>query len=290
VSCYRFIAAEKANHSVALMCRVLGVSRSGFYAWRKRPPSMRALADRALTVRIRELYLRSGARYGSPRLHANLRRERIRVGRKRVERLMRAANLSALRRRRRPQTTLAAAGRAAGDLVKRHFSPKAANQLWVADITYVPSREGWLYLAVVLDCYSRRVVGWALRGDLQAQLVVEALEMALARRRPRAGLIHHSDRGCQYLSLRFGRRCREAGIRLSLAATGYDNAVSESFFASYKKELVHRRSFQTRSEARSATFQYLEGFYNNVRLHSSLGYRSPTEYERIAIDETAKAA
>jgi putative transposase len=290
VSSYRLIAAEKANHSVALMCRVLSLSRSGFYAWQKRPASERSLTDRRLRARIRALHVRSGGRYGSPRLHAALRREGIRVSRKRVERLMRSAGLSALRRKRRPQTTLPLPGLAAADLVQRDFSPPAANRLWVADITYVPSGEGWLYLAVVLDCYSRRVVGWSLRSDLQAELVVDALEMALARRRPQPGLIHHSDRGSQYLSLRFGRRCQQLGIDRSLAGTGYDNAVSESFFASYKKELVHRRSFQTRREARSATFRYLEGFYNTVRLHSTLGYRPPAEYERMERAKTAKAA
>jgi putative transposase len=290
VSCYRFIAAEKANHSVQLMCRVLDVSRSGFYAWQRRPLSRRALADARLSVRIRQLHLRSRARYGSPRLHAELRRQGIRIGRKRVERLMRSASISGLRRRRRPQRTRSLPGLAALDLVQRDFSPQAANQLWVADITYVPSREGWLYLAVVVDCYSRRVVGWSMREDLQAQLVVDALEMALARRRPERGLIHHSDRGSQYVSLRFGRRCHEVGIELSLAASGYDNAVSESFFASYKKELVHRASFQTRQQARSATFEYVEGFYNSIRLHSRLGYRSPSEYERISTEERAEAA
>ncbi|MGH2946163.1 MAG: IS3 family transposase [Solirubrobacteraceae bacterium] len=236
---FRFIAARRAEHSIKIMCRVLDVSRSGFHAWARREPSARAVADRALSERIAEIHADSGKTYGSPRVHAELRLEDgVRVGRKRVERLMRAAGLSGQARRRRGKTTIRVQGvRTAPDLVERDFAPAAVNRLWCADITYIRTWEGWLYLASVMDCYSRRIVGWAIADHLRAELVVDALEMAVARRRPDAGLVHHSDQGSQYTSLIFTRRCRSVGIDVSMGSRGdcFDNAVLESFHASLQE-------------------------------------------------------
>ena len=291
MSVFRFVAAERAHHSVKTLCRVLGVSRSGFHAWLVRPASPRTLADAALLERIGELHRASRRTYGSPRIYKDLRAEGVRVGRKRIERLMRQAGLSGTLSKRRGKTTVRVPGvRVANDLVKRDFSPPAPNQLWLADITYIRSWEGWLYLAVVVDCFSRRVVGWALEDNLRAELVVDALEQALQRRRPERGLVHHSDQGSQYVSLSFGRRCRLAGIEQSMGGRGsaYDNAVCEAFFKTLKSELVDRRSWPTKAELRTAVFDYIECFYNRSRRHSSLGYLSPNEYERI--NEQARAA
>jgi putative transposase len=281
---YRFVAAERANHPVKTLCRVLGVSRSGFHAWRSRPVSARALADEALLARVRELHTASRRTYGSPRIHRDLRADGVQIGRKRVERLMRQAGLAGTVTRRRGKTTIRVPGvRVASDLVKRDFSPPAPNTLWLADITYLRSWEGWLYLAVVLDCFSRRVVGWALEDHLRAELVVDALEQALQRRRPQRGLVHHSDQGSQYVSLAFGRRCRLAGIEQSMGDRGsaYDNAVCEAFFKTLKSELFDRQSWPSKAELRTAVFDYIECFYNPRRRHSSLDYVSPAEYERI---------
>jgi putative transposase len=289
VSLFRFIAAEKANHSISLMCRLLGVSRSGFHAWERRPASDRALADAWLVERIRRIHCESRGTYGARRVHAALRQQGIRVGRKRVERLMRAQLISGTVPRKRAKTTIRVAGvRAAADLVGRDFVPEAPNQLWVADIKYIPTAAGWLYLAAVLDCFSRRVVGWSMRDDLRAELVVDALEMAVARRRPRPGLVHHSDQGTQYVSLLFAERCREAGIEISMGCTSaHDNAVAESFFASLTKDLLRRRTLRTRGEARTAVFDYIETFYNPLRLHSTLDYLSPVDYETMKEKEAA---
>jgi putative transposase len=291
VSVFRFIAAERANHSIKTLCRVLGVSRSGFHSWVARPPSKRAREDAVLLERIRELHSASRRTYGSPRIYRDLRADGVPVGRKRVERLMRTDRLSGLVKRRRGKTTVRVPGvRVADDLVKRDFSPPAPNQLWVADITYLRSWEGWLYLAVVLDCFSRRIVGFAIEDHLRAELVVDALEQALQRRRPARGLVHHSDQGSQYVSLAFGRRCRLAGIEQSMGGRGsaYDNAVCESFFKTLKSELVDRQSWPTKAELRTAVFDYIECFYNPRRRHSSLDYLSPAEYERIT--DNARAA
>ena len=289
MSCFRFIAAQKAHHSISLMCRVVGVSRSGFHAWERRPPSDRALTDACLLERIARIHRESRGTYGARRVHAALRQQGIRVGRKRVERLMRAQRLTGAVPRKRAKTTIRVPGvRAADDLVLRDFAPSATNQLWVADIKYVPTAAGWLYLAAVVDCFSRRVVGWSMRDDLRAQLVVDALEMAVARRRPKPGLIHHSDQGSQYVSLIFGERCREADIDVSMGCTSaYDNAVAESFFASLAKDLLRRQSLRSRAEARTAVFDYIETFYNPIRLHSTLGYRSPIDYETMKEAEAA---
>ncbi len=291
MSVFRFIAAERAHHSVKTLCRVLGVSRSGFHAWLRRPPSARAVADSSLLERIGELHVASRRTYGSPRIYRDLRAEGIPVGRKRIERLMRQAGLAGAVKRRRGRTTIRVPGvRVANDLVKRDFRPPAPNQLWVSDITYLRTWEGWLYLAVVVDCYSRRVIGWALEDHLRAELVVDALEQALQRRRPTSRLVHHSDQGSQYVSLAFGRRCRLAGIEQSMGGRGsaYDNAVCEAFFKTLKSELVDRRSWPTKAEIRTAVFDYIECFYNRQRRHSTLGYLSPDEYERI--NERANAA
>jgi len=289
VSVFRFIAAEKANHSISLMCRMLGVSRSGFHAWQRRPPSDRALTDAWLVEQITRIHRHSRGTYGARRVHAALRQQRVHVGRKRVERLMRAQKISGAVPRKRARTTIRVAGvRAAADLVSRDFVPSAPNQLWVADIKYIPTAVGWLYLAVVLDCFSRRVVGWSMRDDLRAELVVNALEMAVARRRPGPGLVHHSDQGTQYVSLLFGERCCEAGIEISMGCTSaHDNAVAESFFASLTKDLLRRRTLLSRSEARTAVFDYIETFYNPLRLHSTLDYLSPADYERMNEKEAA---
>ncbi len=280
---FRFIAAKRAEHSIQTMCRVLEVSRSGFHAWAAREPSARALADAALSARIAEIHAESGDTYGSPRVHAELRLEDgVRVARKRVERLMRRAGLSGMVPRRRGRTTVSVPGiRTAPDLVERDFNSTAINRLWCADITYIRTWEGWLYLASVMDCYSRRIVGWALADHLRAELVTDALEMAVARRRPGSGLVHHSDRGSQYTSLVFTRRCRSVGIDVSMGSRGdcFDNAVLESFHASLKKDVIQRQSWPTKAEARTAIFNYIEVFYNRRRRHSTLGMLSPVEFE-----------
>ena len=278
------MTANRAEHPIGRMCAVLGVSRSGFRARQARRPSARARADAGLTGRIRAIHERSAGTYGAPRVHAELADAGVRVGRKRVERLMREARLAGASRRRGTRTTTRDAGaRPAADLVDRNFQAEAPNRLWVADITYVPTWTGFLYLAVVLDAFSRRVVGWAMGFDLRAQLVLDALNMALGQRRPR-GVIHHSDQGSRYTSIAFGLRCKEAGVRPSMGSVGdaYDNALCESFFATLECELLQRRKFATKAEARIAVFTFIEGWYNPSRRHSALGYKSPNEFERIA--------
>ena len=283
MSVYRFISAEKARTPVSLACAWLGVSRSGYYEWATRAPSQRALTDAWLTERIRAIHKAHRGVYGAPRIHADLRLAHgIRVSRKRVERLMRAAGISGLVRRKRGRTTIRVPGvRVADDLVERQFRPGAPNVLWIADVTYLRTWEGWLYLAAVQDAYSRRIVGWSMADHMRSELVVDALEMAVSRRRPAPGLIHHSDQGSQYVSLAFGQAARDAGIARSMGSKGdcYDNAVAESFFATLKKELAHRRSWPTRRELTSEVFEYLEAFYNRTRRHSTLGYLSPADYE-----------
>ncbi len=282
--CFRFIAAKRAEHSVKAMCRVLGVSRQGFHAWERRAPSERAVSDAVLIELIERIHRENRGVYGARRIHAELRiAHDIRVGRKRVERLMHRAGLSGLVRRKRGRTTIRVPGvRVADDLVRRDFQPAAPNVLWIADITYLRSWEGWLYLAAVQDAYSRRIVGWAMAEHMRAELVVDALGMAIARRRPRPGLVHHSDQGSQYVSLAFGQQAREAGIAVSMGSRGdcFDNAVAESFFATLKKELVHRDSWRTRRELGSAVFDYIESFYNRTRRHSRLRYLSPDQFEQ----------
>ena len=284
------MSANQATFPVRVMCRTLGVSASGFYAWRRRPMSARAIADIALTAKIHAIHRRSGESYGAPSIHAELADEhRICVGRKRVARLMRAAGLKGLQLCRFVSTTVTdPTADHALDKVDRHFSAAGPDRLWVADITYIPTWSGFLYLAVVLDVWSRRIVGRAMENHLRTELVLAALEMAIAQRRPEA-VIHHSDRGCQYTSYAFGKRCREAGVMPSTGSTGdaYDNAMAESFFATLEREVLNRRRFHSQGEARMAIFQWLEGWYNPHRRHSSLGYLSPINYERRMLPRAA---
>jgi putative transposase len=266
------------------MCRALGVNRTSFHDWSRRAPSDRALSDAWLTERIRQIHDASDGTYGARRIHAELRIEHgIRVGRKRVERLMRDASISGLVARKRRRTTVRLPGvRVAADLVERDFRPTDPNQTWSADITYISTWEGFLYLAHVQDLFSRLIVGWSMADHLRSELVLDALEMALHRRRPDRGLIHHSDQGCQYTAVLFTKRCAKAGIEVSMGSVGdcYDNAVCETFHASLKKERIYRQSWPTRAEARAAVFEYIESWYNPRRRHSTLGYLSPIEFER----------
>ena len=282
---YTFIEAQKTNHRISRMCRVLRVSKSGFYGWRGRAPSARAQADALLTVKIARIHRDSHETYGAPRIHFELRTLGVRCARKRVARLMREAGLFGCGgRRRKARTTLRSRTERippVPDLVKRNFSPQAPDRLWVADITYVRTWEGWLYLSFVLDTYSRRVVGWSMANNLRTELVLDAVNMAIYTRRPSPGLIHHSDRGSQYTSVEFGSRLKEAGLLPSMGwvADSYDNSMAESFVSTLKRELIHRHSWPSRQIARSAIFEYIEGFYNTRRRHSALGHLSPSEYE-----------
>jgi len=276
------VKANRAAWKVATMCRVLGVSASGFYAWLERAPSARAQSDARLSDQIKAIHRCSRQTYGMPRVHAELSEQGVRVGGKRVARLMRAAALQGVSRRKWVTTTVRDAdARPAPDLVQRHFSAKAPDVLWVADITYIPTWAGFLYLAVVLDAFSRRVVGWAMATHLRAELVVQALEMAYGQRRP-SEVVHHSDQGTQYTSITFGGRCREMGVRPSMGSVGdcFDNAMAESFFATLECELLERRRFKTQAEAEIAVFDFIEGWYNPQRRHSSLGYLSPVQFEK----------
>ena len=274
--------AHQATFPVSRMCEVLRVSRSGFYAWLDRPPSPRDQQDAELAEAIQSSHAASDGIYGVLRIHEDLKDEGFRVGKKRVARLMRQHGIVGVSRRRGPRTTTRKAGDPKGpDLVQREFAAERPDALWVADITYVPTGSGFLYLAVVLDVFSRRIVGWAMAGHLRTDLVLAALDMAVAQRKPE-GVVHHSDHGCQYTSLAFGARCREAGVRPSLGSVGdcYDNAMCESFFATLECELINRRRFATKAEAQMAVFRFIEGWYNARRRHSSLGYASPTTYEQ----------
>ena len=276
------MTAHQAIHPVATMCRVLGVSPSGYYAWRKRPLSPRARADVELTAHIDAIHRASRGTYGAPRVHAELAALGIHIGRKRVARLMRALGVHGVSRRRRPRTTFRdPAHPPAPDLVARDFAAPGPNRLWVADITYIPTWAGFLSLAVVVDAWSRRVIGWAMDTHLRTELVLAALDMAVQQRHP-AAVIHHSDQGCQYTSIAFGLRCREAGVRPSMGSVGdaYDNALCESFFATLECELLDRQRFRTQAEARLAVFDFIEGWYNPHRRHSALDYLSPMAYEK----------
>ena len=274
--------ANQAVFRIATICRMLGVSSSGYYAWLNRVPSARAREDLALTKKIRDYHKLSRSTYGAPRIQADLAEEGIHVGQKRVARLMKAAGLAGVSRRKGARTTIRDDdARPAPDLVDRDFTVSAPDQLWVADITYIPTWAGFLYLAVVIDAFNRRVVGWSMASNLKTRLVLDALEMALWQRRPR-DVIHHSDQGSQYTSFAFGKRCQKAGVRPSMGSVGdcYDNAMCESFFATLETELLDRRRFRTQSEARMEIFDFIEAFYNPRRRHSSLGNLSPVEYER----------
>jgi putative transposase len=288
VSAFKLIDAEKATFPVAVLCKVLSVSRSGYYAWRDRPPSRRSRQDAALIAKIYEIHRRSRETYGSPRIHAELRSIGVRCGRKRVARLMRKEGLRGCIRGRRKRTTRRdRRALPAEDLVCRDFAAAGPDRLWTADITYVSTDEGFLYLAFVLDAYSRRLVGWAMESYLRTELVVDALQMAVWSRKPAPGLIHHSDQGVQYTSLSFAKRLEQVGIVPSMGRVGsaLDNAISESFVATLKSELVSKVRFPSRQAAKTAIFEYLEAFYNTRRLHSSLGYRSPADFEEDTMRE-----
>ncbi len=271
------------------MCRVLDVSTSGYYAWRNREPSQTARDDTMLTEQIRCIHAYSRGTYGAPRIHAELKDQQVRVGCKRVARLLRDVGLQGVSRRKAPTTTRRRSeARPAPDLVERDFTASGPDELWVADITYVPTTAGFLYLSVVLDAFSRRIVGWSMANHLRTELVLSALEMALAQRKPE-GVIHHSDQGSQYTSIAFGQRCQEAGVRPSMGSVGdcYDNAMCESFFATLECELLDRERFETRAEARMAVFRFIEGWYNPHRRHSALAYQSPMVYEEKHLSELA---
>ena len=280
---FAFIATEKAHYPVTLMCRVLQVSRSGFYASQQRPAAPRTLQDQSLGLAIAAIFAESRGRYGSPRVHAELRVRGQRTGRHRVARLMRCAGLRARERRRFRCTTDSNHGMAiTGNLLARRFAVLAPDTGWVTDITYLWTLEGWLYLAVILDLFSRRVVGWALHQRLERKLALDALQMALTQRHPAQGLLHHSDRGSQYASREYQQLLAHHGIRSSMSRKGncWDNAVAESFFATLKLELVYRSRWHSRSQARNEVFEYIERFYNRQRRHSALGYLCPAEFER----------
>ena len=276
------MAAGQAGMSVRAMAGLLGVSRSGYYAWRGRGASARARADERLQVEIAAAHAASRGTYGAPRVRAELAARGIRTSRKRVARLMRALELRGVSRRRRVRTTIRdGEARPAPDLVDRNFVATALDQLWVADITYIPTLSRMLHLAVVLDACSRRVVGWAMALHARATLVLEALDMALEQRRP-GTVIHHSDQGCQYTSVAFGRRCRAAGVRPSMGSVGdcYDNAMAESFFATLECELLDRMRFPNPKIAGEEIFEFIEAWYNPHRRHSALGYLSPVDFEQ----------
>jgi len=279
---YRFIRAERATYPITMLCRVLHVSRSGYYTWARRGASARAQAETALLEQIAAAHTRSRRTYGAPRIHAELRAQGVRCARKRVARLMRAAGLVGGHRRRRTCTTVVDAARApAPNLVARDFTASAPDRLWVGDITFVPTGEGWLYLAILVDVSSRRVVGWAMADHLRTELALDALVMALRARHPGAGLVHHTDRGSQYTAAayRAALATRDVIVSMSRAGECLDNALADSFFATLKAELIDTRTWPTRAAARTAVFAWREVWYNRQRRHSALNYRAPVAYE-----------
>lgn len=280
---YQFMAGHEAEFQIERMCRVLGIGRSGYYAWRSRPSSQRAQANEVLWEKIEAEYQASRATYGSPRIHAALQRQGVRCSRKRVARLMQLHQVRArTRKKRRPITTQRETGAIpAPNLLNQEFSASVPNQKWVSDITYIETAEGWLYLAVVLDLFSRKIVGWAMADHMEASLVEAAWNMALVQRQPQTGLLHHSDQGRQYTSTTYQNALATSHCQVSMSRVGncYDNAVMESFIATLKTECA-THLFATRTQARSTIFEYIEAWYNRQRLHSSLGYLSPAEFER----------
>ena len=278
--------AHQAEFSIAAMCRVLRVSRSGYYAWLKRPPSRWQRADDQLLVHIRRIHSASRGTYGSPRIQAALRHQGIRVSRRRISRLMVRAGLRGVSRRRKVFTTRSSGSKVAVDRVERQFQATGPDELWVADSTYIPTVEGTLYLAVIQDVFSRRIVGWSMDSRQRVDLMIRALKMAVAQRQPKGTVTHHSDHGSQYTSSRFREVCKDAKVEISMGSVGdcYDNAMAESFFATLETELIDRqpgRRFTDRQEAQSMIFDYVEGFYNTQRLHSALNYMSPRDFERV---------
>ena len=286
---YALIAEEKTRHPVSRLAGVLDVSRTGYHAWEKRPVSTTRTEDEQLKVRIKEIHTASFGIYGAPRVHAELADAYgINVGKKRVARLMRELGIQGVSRRgkRRARKSTTAEAQAAPDLVRREFKATRPNELWVADITYIPTWEGWLFLAAIIDVCTKRCCGWSMRNDLTADLVVDALGMAVTLRRPGPGTVHHSDRGSQYRSLAIGKTLKESGIMASMGSKGdaFDNAAAESFMATIKTELIYRNRFKTKDEARLAVFRYIEGFYNPTRRHSALGYKSPVVPRQLVLE------
>jgi transposase InsO family protein len=284
---YQFIADHRQEFLITVMCRVLGVSRSGYYAWRKRPTCARKMADQTLTEQIETIHQDSRRTYGSPRIHDELVETGVKCGHNRVARLMGAMGLAAKQSRKFKLTTTDSQHDypIKPNVLDRDFTAERPNQKWLADITYLPTEEGWLYLAVVLDLYSRRIVGWAMADNLERQLVLAALHMALDTRKPAPGLLHHSDRGSQYASHDYQAVLTQSQIQASMSRSGncYDNAPMESFFATLKTELVYHRRYATRAEAKLDIFEYIEVFYNRYRRHSALGYCNPVAFEKLAL-------
>ena len=283
---FQFIRDHREHFPVRLMCRVLEASPSGFYDWLRRPESQRAAEDRALIEKIQAVHNESRRTYGSPRVHASLKAAGYRIGRKRVARLMRENDIRPRTKRKFKVTTDSRHDHPiAPNLLDRQFTVEAPNTVWLADLSYIWTREGWLYLAVVLDLFSRQVVGWAMDEEMSQELTLAALDMALKRRRPLPGLMHHSDRGSQYAAGAYRKRLAEHGIVCSMSRKGncWDNAPMESFFHTLKTELVHHRDYLTRDDARRDIFEYIEVFYNRQRRHSTLGYLSPAQFEVTAL-------
>jgi putative transposase len=283
---FRFVAAERASFPVRMLCRLVGVAASGFYAWLRRGPARREGADRGLRARVGAIFAASRGTYGSPRVHAELRAQGMQVSRRRVARLMREGGLSATIRRRAPRTTDSRHDHAvAPNLLGRRFAADRPDAVWLADISYLPTGEGWLYLAAIKDLATREIIGWSMADHLRADLACDALLMAIRRRQPPRGLIHHSDRGVQYASEPYQAILARHGLRCSMSRRGncLDNAPMESFFGSLKNELVHRAAFPTREAAKRAVFEYVESFYNRRRRHSALGFLTPAQaYEQMA--------
>lgn len=280
-----FIRQHRGRHTVRTLCRLLGVSRSGYYAWGARPESERVYEDRALLTRIEAIHRESREAYGAVKTWRSLRAQGVPCGRHRVARLRRQAGIEAKRKRRFRVTTQSRHSLpVAPNVLDRRFAVAQPNRVWVGDITFIPTRAGWLYLAVLLDLYARRIVGWAMSPYIDRELVTQALVMALQRRRPKPGLIHHTDQGRQYATGSYRQRLIEHGVELSMSRKGdcFDNACAESFISTLKNELTHHLQFNTREEARTAIFEYIEVFYNRQRLHQTLGYLSPAEFERRA--------
>ncbi len=279
---FQLLDAEKAHFPISVLCEVLGVSRSGYYAWKDRPPSARATADAALAVEVAATHARSKARYGSPRVHRALRKRGVRVACKRVARIMRSQGLVAKQKRRFRRTTDSKHSHPiAPNVLDRNFQPEALNESWAGDVTYIHTSEGWAYLAVLLDLYSRRVVGWAFSETNDTALALEALDRAVSSRSVHAGLVQHTDRGSPYASEDYRRALAGRGIVPSMSRTGdcWDNAVAESFFATLRAELVDHELYATRQAAERSICDYIESFYNTERLHSHLDYLSPVEFE-----------
>jgi putative transposase len=288
---FQFIEDHRDEFPVRLMCKVLEVSTSGYYAWRGRPPSKREMANRGLTAKIKEEFENSGETYGSPRIYQVMRKLGLMCSQNRVARLMRAADLKAKQTRRYRSTTKRnKADRVAPNRLQRDFSATAPNRKWVTDITYIATQEGWLYLAVIMDLFSRRIVGWAMSKRMTSALTLRALDMAIRRCRPESGLIHHSDQGSQYTDSEYQAVLAGHSIVASMNGVGtwYDNAPMESFFGTLKSELVHHRAYRTRAEASPDLFYYIEAWYNRRRLHSALGYESPATYEQLYHNNTIR--